>query len=172
MSHRKYATRGKLSSIQKCCDWATEVVTQFLDMHKEFEPGGQLETERWYMSSITWHDFLLGCMALCLTICSTMQYSVDPANASIVKVVESLTLLEKARDVCEKQSHRGKDTKRVRRLIEATIRKCGVEDNESALATQNGHYATSTRQLNATQSALNSNECMWSESMLSPTDTG
>ncbi|KAF2492517.1 hypothetical protein BU16DRAFT_427943, partial [Lophium mytilinum] len=71
--HRRFVTRGRKESVQTCCTAATDLLRRSLQLRTEFEPGGQLETEKWFMGSITWHDFLLGCMALCLVLCITRQ---------------------------------------------------------------------------------------------------
>ena len=129
--HRKYITRGRQESHRICYTAASDLVRRFLDMYKEFKPGGQLETERWFMGSIKWHDFLLGCMALCLTVCSTRHYTTDSAGTGIVDVVGSLDLLQNAKAVCEKHSARSKDTKKVRRLVEAMILNSVVRTTEA-----------------------------------------
>ncbi|KAF5590007.1 transcriptional regulatory [Fusarium subglutinans] len=41
--------------------------------YEECKPGGQLETEEWFMKSITWHDFLLGVTTLCLVAYAANQ---------------------------------------------------------------------------------------------------
>lgn len=124
--HQKYVICGRLKSIRICHSSASDILKQFLDSYEEFEPGGQLETERWFMGSITWHDFLLGCTALCLTICSIAQSAHEP---HFVDVAESLKLLKNAKVVCENQPSRSRDTRKVRRLLEATIFKFSDEDN-------------------------------------------
>ncbi|KAI4160833.1 MAG: hypothetical protein LQ342_005358 [Letrouitia transgressa] len=121
--HRKYVTRGRRASLLVCYNSATDLVGQFLDMYKEFEPGGQLETERWFLGSITWHDFMLGCMALCLAVCYTAHTNVVSADTAFVNFAGSLELLQKAKVTCEMRTPTSKDTQRVRRLLEATILK-------------------------------------------------
>ena len=129
--HRKYVACGRQKSVQICHDSASDLVRRFLDLYKEFEPGGQLQTERWFMGSVTWHDFLLGCAALCLTICSIRHNAAEPTRTAIVDVVGSLELLEKAKAVCETQStHTSRDTRKVQRLVEATILRFSGQDHE------------------------------------------
>ena len=53
--HRRYARLGRQQSVQVCYASASDLVKRFIDVYEEFKPGGQLETERWYMGSITWH---------------------------------------------------------------------------------------------------------------------
>ena len=56
--HRPYVTRWRVYSTQICCDSASNIIQYFNGTYKEFLTGGQLETERWFMSNITWHDYL------------------------------------------------------------------------------------------------------------------
>ena len=172
--HRKYITLGRQKSLQTCYTSASDLVRQFLDMYKEFEPGGQLETERWFMGSISWHDFLLGCMALCLTVCSTKQYTAEPAGTAVVDIVGSLDLLQTAKTVCEKHSVKSKDTKKVRRLVEATILEFRSKDHGSAPATQvsfrNGQDQASEAQGHAIPATQGGDDWLWSDSTTNPAD--
>ena len=126
--HRKYIILGRQESIQICQDSASDLVRRFLDIYKEFEPGGQLQTERWLMGSITWNDFLLGCTTLCLTACSVGRYAAELADTATVDVVGTLELLRRAKTVCEKQSNRSRDTRKVQRLAEVTILRFSSQD--------------------------------------------
>jgi hypothetical protein len=172
--HRKHVTRGRQNSVQICYDSALNLVRRFLDIYKEFEPGGQLETERWFMSSITWHDFLLGCTALCLTVCSTRHYAVEPASTAIVDVVGSLELLQNAKAVCEKQSARSRDTRKVRQLVEATILKFSGQDNGGIPTTQislhSGQDVASSAHWQAIPSPQGDKDWLWNESTIRPVE--
>ncbi|KAE9366343.1 hypothetical protein N431DRAFT_352125 [Stipitochalara longipes BDJ] len=125
--HRRYVMEGRADSIQSCYDASTDLVRRLVDMYPEFEPGGQLETERWFRGSITWHDFLLGCMALCLTVCSTKHHIDGHPPVDIVDVTASLDLLSSAKAVIE-QHRTSRDSRKVRRLIEAVISSFGTQD--------------------------------------------
>lgn len=175
--HRKYVTRGRQDSLRICYTSASDLVRRFLDVYKEFEPGGQLETERWFMGSITWHDFLLGCMALCLTVCFTTRYSAEPASTALIDVAGSLHLLQNAKAVCEKRFPKSKDTEKVRRLVEATILNFSSQENGSAPATQVMSYSeqneASEVQWHLTPSAQAENDWLWSDGTInSADDTG
>ena len=172
--HRKYVARGRQESVQICHDSASDLVRQFLDIYKEFEPGGQLQTERWFMGSITWHDFLLGCTALCLTVCSTEHDAAGPANTAIVDVEGSLELLQKAKAVCEEQSTRSKNTRKVQRLVEATILRCSGHDHRGIPTTQallhTGQDMRSDTHWQARVSSQGHEDWLWNENTLNPVD--
>ena len=131
--HRPYVTRGRVHSIEVCQDAASNILRYFNDTYQEFLPGGQLETERWFMSNITWNDYLLGAVGLCLTLCASDQY----IAADQVEPTEALQLLQRTRDVCGEQSVRSKGSGRVQRVVNATLLRFGSWQPEDAM-TGNG----------------------------------
>lgn len=71
--HRRYLTvdRSNLrySYSRWCCvDAATQILRLQNDIYHETLPGGQLYRDRWFVSSLTSHDFLLAAMILCLDL--------------------------------------------------------------------------------------------------------
>ncbi|KAB5576143.1 hypothetical protein GE09DRAFT_1169869 [Coniochaeta sp. 2T2.1] len=64
--HRPYVAKGRAESVTACYAAASAIVQDFVDAQKECKSGGVLEGERWFMTSITWHDFLLGVTSLCM----------------------------------------------------------------------------------------------------------
>ena len=127
--HRPYVTRGRGYSIEVCRDAASNIVRYFNDTYQEFRHGGQLETERWFMSNITWHDYLLGAVALCLTLCASDQY----VPTGPVELTETLQLLQRTRDVCGEQSVRSKVSGRVQKVVNATLLRFGSQQHEDAM---------------------------------------
>lgn len=119
--HRRHAAKGRIDSLQTCHDSSTNMLTRYVDTYKEFAPGGQLETERWFMGSISWHFFLTGVMALCLVLCSTRDPIVGPSSSGVVNIAATLRLLRDTKEVLDGQLARGRDTKRVQRLVKTTI---------------------------------------------------
>ena len=129
--HRPYITQGRAYSTQICCNAASNIVRYFNDTYEEFLPGGQLETERWFVSNITWHGYLLGVIALCLVLCASSQ----DITATNIQSAETLQLLRRARDICVEQSWRSKDSGRVQKVVNATLLHFG------SLESQNNGYA-------------------------------
>lgn len=127
--HRPYVTRGRGYSIEICRDAASNIVRYFNDTYQEFRPGGQLETERWFMSNITWHDYLLGAVALCLTLCASDQY----IAAGHAEPTEALQLLQRARDICGEQSVRSKVSGRVQKVLNATLLRFRSQQHADAM---------------------------------------
>jgi hypothetical protein len=171
--HRKYVIAGRLESIQKCYDASTDLVRRFVDIYNEFEPGGQLETERWFRGSITWHDFLLGCTALCLTVCSTKEHLHGQPQLAVVDVPASVELLWRAKVVVEKRTP-NKDSLKVRRLISAVLLKFRVYGHGSSIAMQDhvdgGPYQLETTDLLAMPSSLENADWQWDDTLMMPVE--
>ncbi|KAL6412065.1 hypothetical protein AUP68_04446 [Ilyonectria robusta] len=113
--HRPYVVLGRADSVSACWSSSKAIVHNMIDVYKEFSPGGLLETEMWFMCSLTWHDFLFGATALCLALCK-MKDGREAPDADV-------ELLQKARAIfAEQASRRAKDTMRVVAVIDATVR--------------------------------------------------
>ncbi|KAI9708300.1 MAG: hypothetical protein M1820_004004 [Bogoriella megaspora] len=134
--HRKHVIHGRIASIRSCHESSSDIVRRYLDCQKEFEPGGQLETEGWFMGSITWHDFLLGCVALSLTICSIeFTPAATVSSPPLFDLAESVKLIKRAQIICEEQSFKGGDTRKVRRVLEAVVMKFGADQSTTVSST-------------------------------------
>ena len=118
--HRKYMTRGNSFSTRCCVEAGTKLVSQFIDVYKEFSPGGQLHKDPWMLSTFTMTDFLLGVMVLCLVV-HTRRKSGSPSpdiDASTERKV--LALLEQSHAICVEKSSTSKDARRVSQAIRIT----------------------------------------------------
>jgi len=169
--HRRHVMEGRVQSIQSCYDASTDLVRRFVDVYPEFEPGGQLETERWFRGSLTWHDFLLGCMALCLTVCSTRHRIEAQSPINIVDVVASLDVLSSAKAVIE-QHRTSRDSRKVRRLIEGIISSFGPQYIESTNIFQtlgnSGQDLAPNLQLHAMAAAQEVDDWAWDDNTIMP----
>ncbi|KAH8896266.1 hypothetical protein GQ53DRAFT_852327 [Thozetella sp. PMI_491] len=116
--HRPYVTSFRLPSMKICFDMAVGLVRDFLDAYQECLPGGQLDTQQWFMTSITWHDFLLGVSSLCLALCTGSEGQHCLVNRELVMGL--LTRAERA--LSEQVGHKRKDTARGLSIVRATIR--------------------------------------------------
>lgn len=115
--HRKYMARGNVFSTKCCVKAGKRLVSQFIDMYKEFSPGGQLHAESWMLSNFTMNDFLLGIMVLCLVVHSLRKrVSRHPAIESATES-ELLPLLERSYDICVEKSQASRDARRVSHAI-------------------------------------------------------
>ncbi len=117
--HRRYMARGIVSSTHSCVNAGKRLVSQFIDMYREFADGGQLFTERWMLTNFTMNDLLLGAMVLCLAV-HTRRKSILRTGISIIDdatEAELLELLEQSHIICLEKSDTSKDAQRVARAI-------------------------------------------------------
>ncbi|RBR23775.1 uncharacterized protein FIESC28_03391 [Fusarium coffeatum] len=131
--HRPHVPQRREKSIQKCYQASCTLITYLLQVYEECKPGGQLETEEWFVKSITWHDLLLGATTLCLVAFATHQspesYDVDQTSV--------LVLLEKVRAVIqdEKSEDGARSRSRALSIMEATISHLRVHQSGEGIRT-------------------------------------
>ncbi|KAG4442229.1 hypothetical protein IFR05_002278 [Cadophora sp. M221] len=71
--HRKYIARARQNpryahSRRACVDASMEILRHQAQLYKESQPGGRMRTMKWFISSLTKHDFLLAAMIVCLDL--------------------------------------------------------------------------------------------------------
>jgi hypothetical protein len=71
--HRKYIARARQNpryshSRRACVDASLEILRHQAQLHRESQPGGRMRSMKWFISSLTKHDFLLGAMIVCLDL--------------------------------------------------------------------------------------------------------
>lgn len=146
--HRRYVAQNRLVSIRTCYEASMQLVRLFTDAYAEFQPGGQNESERWFFSSITWHDFLLGATSLCLIVCVLSQnnFGID------IDGPRTLELLRKCQQACVEQSSNNADTRRAAKVVRATVALFEAQIDQaqseaSLFAKQDTAYAVPSEQI-------------------------
>lgn len=76
--HRKFIARGRDSqryaySRRACIDASMEMLSHQSTLHHEAQPGGRLRAVKWFIASLTTHDFLLAAMIVCLDLYRTSE---------------------------------------------------------------------------------------------------
>ncbi|EMC93665.1 hypothetical protein BAUCODRAFT_53895, partial [Baudoinia panamericana UAMH 10762] len=75
--HRRFISRGRENtryaySRRTCIDASMQLLDLQATLHRESQPGGRLRSVKWYISSLTTHDFLLAAMLVCLDLYHTL----------------------------------------------------------------------------------------------------
>jgi hypothetical protein len=135
--HRKYMTRGNLFSTRSCVEAGQRLVSQFIDIYREFSSGGQLHRERWMLTNFTMNDFLLGAMVLCLAI-HIRRKNLDPGQSVIDPTTADsiLSLLSQAHAICIEKSLASRDARYVAQAIMATLNKQNQEPTSTEVKSQ------------------------------------
>ena len=71
--HRKYIARARQNqryahSRRACVDASMEILRHQVKLHRESQLGGRMRTMKWFISSLTKADYLLGAMVVCLDL--------------------------------------------------------------------------------------------------------
>jgi hypothetical protein len=119
--HRKHMARGSIFSTRSCVEAGKRLVSQFIDMYKEFSLGGQLYAERWMLTNFTMNDFLLGTMVLCLVVHTRWKRGSQSSAIDTTTESEVLALLEQSRAICVEKSTISRDARRVSHAIRLTL---------------------------------------------------
>lgn len=124
--HRRYMAGGNHFSTISCLNAGKAIVSEFLEMHQEFAPGGRLYTERWMLGCYTMNDFLLGITSLCLFLYCQWKSSDKHMFVKGDQVKEVVDLLKQAQVICLGKSSVSKDADRVARIVQLTLRRTGL----------------------------------------------
>ncbi|MCJ1338126.1 hypothetical protein MMC09_003411 [Bachmanniomyces sp. S44760] len=84
--HRRYLTEARsdpnYAYSRNCCtEAAMELLRHQFDLDAEVQPGGQLYRDRWFVSTLAAHDFMLAAMIVCLEL---HHASEDHNNGQVV----------------------------------------------------------------------------------------
>lgn len=119
--HRKYMARGHIFSTISCVEAGKSLVSQFIDIYKEFSQGGQLYKERWMLGNFTMNDFLLGVMVLCLVVHTHWKRGSQGSAINAATEGQVLALLERSHAICVEKSSTSRDAWRVSHAVRLTL---------------------------------------------------
>lgn len=132
--HRRYMARGRVFSTQSCVEAGQRLVSQFIEVYREFGPGGQLHQERWMLTNFSMNDFLMGVMVLCQIVTTWRRKGrLSAIDASTEDA--TLPLLRQAHAICVEKSPASRDARYVARAVKIILdRPSGPVGDEQFLA--------------------------------------
>ncbi|KAI1200757.1 fungal-specific transcription factor domain-containing protein [Nemania serpens] len=124
--HRPYLNREKDNpQCDVSRDTCREAALRILDLHAEYEeeskPGGRMYEDKYMLSSLTVHDFLIASMILCLDL--TENPSSTPAARS-----RKLKALGTSYKIWSERKNASKDAAHATRVVGAILRKVSMQD--------------------------------------------
>ena len=119
LDERQTDTRHTYSR-KTCLEAAVECLKYHEVIDSAVQPGGRLEKYRWYMSSITSHNFLLAAMIICLEL--IFYHEADPVAANVMR--EQLSWNQDEAIILLKRSY--KIWHRFRGLSKDATKACGI----------------------------------------------
>ncbi|KAJ9295782.1 hypothetical protein DTO271G3_5805 [Paecilomyces variotii] len=94
------------------------------ELHETSQPGGRLYEDRWMISSLTLHDFLLAAMVVCLTLSLGLKSPSESSWASRGHNSEDqLNALEKSKRIWDSTSYVSTEARTAAHILELMIRK-------------------------------------------------
>jgi hypothetical protein len=103
--------RGIGQSRKDCIECALRVLQHHHTIYTASQNGGQLESVKWYMGSISTHDFLLAAMIICLELneqISNRAFFVSPSGIECPKRRAMMDALERSQQIWSDASGRKK----------------------------------------------------------------
>ena len=135
--HRRRMAQGNPESRQRCVEAASRILTHLIDLNEELQPGGQLHSDRWMISSFTMSDFLLAAMVLALVV-SISRRGTQKLNhvSEDTESSKHLDLLEQAFTICRAWGQNSSEAKRVADALGAMLLKLQPTRNNVPIGSQ------------------------------------
>jgi hypothetical protein len=151
--HRQGMVKGNALSRDVCVRASITMIAHLADLHKEFQPTGQLQGARWMLSSTMMSDFLLAALTLCLAL-STARKAQKRGIASFDQVEWKgiIDALGDAHTICIKEQTKSKSAASVAKAIGVMLLSVGVDinnGNEEAVDQMSPRPISTTRSLNS-----------------------
>ncbi|KAK6506238.1 hypothetical protein TWF506_011158 [Arthrobotrys conoides] len=108
------------------------------DAYDESQPGGRLYDERWMVSSLTLHDFLLASMIMCLDLG-------EKKNPGTSKCSRCLVALQKSYRIWSEKKHMSRDALHASNILAAMLKRAtgSAAEQANAARTATPHPQTS-----------------------------
>ena len=144
--HRRHVARDNAFSTNSCVNAGTRIVSHFVDISKEFSPGGQLYMERWMLTNYTMNDFLLGVMILCLALHICRRRDVQSRHIDNDKEQEIIALLNSSRTILFEKSEASRDARRVSHIVNLLLDNANSFSSASAIPSSSTTYGDGSAQ--------------------------
>lgn len=133
--HRRFLNRDtsdlKYAKFRRSClDAAMDILARQADLHQASQPGGQLYEDRWMLSWLAAHDFLVAAMVVCLELSEYMRTSTAPQTADFGRQLEALQTSQMIWTSRTSHDPASKEARTAAQVLELMIRKV-KDDNTS-----------------------------------------
>ncbi|KAL1970425.1 hypothetical protein VTN77DRAFT_5586 [Rasamsonia byssochlamydoides] len=135
--HRRYLNTDRSNpqyeySRRACVDAALGILARQADLHQASQPGGQLYEDRWMVSSLTAHDFLLAAMVVCLELSVQMRTEHLPAMSLQGDFARQFEALQTSQRIWASARPHSKDAHTATQALELMIRKVKANTQKSS----------------------------------------
>jgi Fungal specific transcription factor domain len=128
--HRQGMVKGNALSRDVCVRASMTMIGHLADLHKEFQPTGQLQGARWMLSSTVMSDFLLATLTLCLALSTARKAQKrDITSFDQVEWRRIIDALGDAYAICIKEQTKPKSAASVAKAIGVMLLSVGIDIN-------------------------------------------
>jgi len=107
-----------------------ELLDHQATMHRAAQPGGLLETLKWYHFPITNHDFLLAAMILCLDLMSILQRDGPYVSEWFTSETEKFQAIQRSRAIWAEVIDDCRDARRAVSILTSVLNKLSTAKEE------------------------------------------
>lgn len=121
--HRRYFTIARDDNRYRyshfaCIDASEKTLQHQFDVHNEMLPGGRLSKERWFLSSLSTHDFLLANMMLALELSHLLpKNNQDGSDAGLVDRERLLNIISTSRNIWQARCEESVEAARAFKIL-------------------------------------------------------
>lgn len=136
--HRNYLQDARsdpryANSRRICIDSAIKLLRHHATIDAQVQTGGVLHSGRWYLSSLTTHDFILAAMILCLELNYISEIRGQIGDEDVYSKEDLFSTLQTSRQVWSKYKEKSVEALQAWRAITIMLQKL---DDSAAIATQ------------------------------------
>lgn len=121
--HRRMMAQDVKLSSEVSIEAAATILRHMVDVYRELQPGGQLQNDRWMLSSAVIHNFLLATMILAISISQDHVPSPEQGQGipAYQKRLFHLELLTSTHAICVDLGVMSREAQRVARTLETIL---------------------------------------------------
>lgn len=133
--HRNYLSHDRSNpafeySRKTCTDAALQILKYQAELYLTSQPGGQFCNDKWILSSLTLHDFLMAAMIICLDL---YESHADKTRTEYSKAqVEKYDALRGSRDIWTSRRAFSRDARRASNVLAVMLSKVSSPNIPSA----------------------------------------
>ncbi|KAH0426323.1 hypothetical protein CcaCcLH18_10388 [Colletotrichum camelliae] len=132
--HRAYLSRDKSEvCYDKSRQTCRRAALRILELHEEFDreasPGGRLFEDRYMLSSLTLHDFMIAAMVICLDLNRVLENIPEVTDTSDEDYERKMNALRTAARIWEGRSDCSRDARHASAVLRAMLRRLSSREN-------------------------------------------
>ena len=110
-------------SRRTCISAALEILSYQAELHTACQPGGKFFDDKWMLSSLTLHDFLLAAMITCLDLYESRHKPATTPSEDLIAQIQKHDALRLSQDIWMSRRAYSRDARRASSVLAVMLRK-------------------------------------------------